>query len=78
MDNNLVKQMLLQAAEQLKDIAERLRPFGKPLNQKERMLCRAAMLPAVQGICEGVQMDFLNGTTISEDLVRAINEMQVY
>ena len=62
MDTERLQYMLLQASERLAELAARLTDNqGKPLNQVERTMCRAALLPTVQEICEGIILNHIQG-----------------
>ena len=64
------KEMLLQASEMYKDLAERLSNNGRPLTERERKMIRAAMLPYIQDMMESVMLSFLSGDYIDWERMR--------
>ena len=79
MDAQRLSYSLLQAAEMLTELAQRISDYGTiPLTQRERSMCRAAMLTYVQDACDGIVLDFLNGNqTDWKEVQNNINALQV-
>lgn len=80
MDNERLKCMLEQAAERLNELANRLNGYGKPLNHRERLMCRAALLPAVQASFDEALVSYLVGQSaefITDDIASTLRDLEV-
>lgn len=77
MYNDRLVQMLLHAADSMNDLAARMTDSQveqRPLTQRERQLCRAATLPVVQEICDGIILNHLQG--MAQDGDNIVNELR--
>ena len=80
MNNETLAISLMQAAERMQELANNLggRISGKQLTQRERQLCRAALLPNVQEMIDQILIDYIQGTPIDSDgIANVIRDLEI-
>lgn len=78
MNIDRVRAILEQAAEQLLDLSKNIGQFGKPLTMRDRQLIRAATLPVIQDLADGMILNHLQGIPIDFDrMASEVNSINI-
>ena len=74
MDTITLKNMLHSTAGEMERLAEQLEDEGRPMDAREKNLCRVALYPAVDEACFLAKIHFLDGdqSNMKEELDKIV------